>query len=34
MQYLQLLQERGIEAKFLSLEGLDINERNDALVKV
>ncbi|PWT95759.1 MAG: NADPH-dependent FMN reductase [Bacteroidetes bacterium] len=34
LQYLQLLKEKGIEAKFLTLEGLDINERNEGLVKV
>lgn len=30
-QYLRLLEEKGTVAKFLSLEDLDVNKRNDAL---
>ena len=30
-QYLQLLQNKGVEAKFLSLEGLNVSERNTAI---
>lgn len=30
-QYLQLLQEKGITANFVSLEGLDVSERNPAI---
>ncbi len=30
-QYLQLLKNKGVDAKFLSLEGLDVNERSPAI---
>ena len=30
-QYLQLLQHKGVEARFVSLEGLDVSERNPAI---
>lgn len=30
-QYLQLLQHKGVEASFVSLEGLDVSERNPAI---
>jgi NAD(P)H-dependent FMN reductase len=30
-QYLQLLHNKGVEAKFVSLEGLDVNERNASI---
>ena len=30
-QYLQLLQQKGVEAKFVSLEGLDVSGRNPAI---
>ncbi|HMC85820.1 MAG TPA: NADPH-dependent FMN reductase, partial [Chitinophagaceae bacterium] len=30
-QYLQLLKDKGVEAKFVSLVGLDVNERNPAI---
>lgn len=30
-QYYRLLQEKGLDTKFVSLEGMDINNRNDAL---
>jgi chromate reductase, NAD(P)H dehydrogenase (quinone) len=30
-QYLQLLQQKGVEANFFSLEGLDVSERNPAI---
>ncbi len=33
-QYLQLLNNKGIEVKFLSLEGLDVNERNASIKKL
>jgi len=34
VQYLQLLKDRGVEAKFVSLVGLDVNERNAAIKKL
>jgi chromate reductase len=33
-QYLQLLKDKGVEAKFVSLEGLDVSERNPAIQKL
>jgi chromate reductase len=33
-QYLQLLHNKGVEAKYVSLEGLDVNERNAAIQKL
>ena len=30
-QYLQLLKDKGVDAKFVSLEGLDVSERNPAI---
>ncbi|MEO5681778.1 MAG: NADPH-dependent FMN reductase [Chitinophagaceae bacterium] len=33
-QYLQLLKKKGIEAQFVSLEGLDVNQRNPAIQKL
>jgi chromate reductase, NAD(P)H dehydrogenase (quinone) len=30
-QYLQLLQKKGVDPKFVSLEGLDVSQRNDAI---
>lgn len=30
-QYLRLLEEKGVTAKFVSLEDMDVNRRNDAL---
>jgi chromate reductase, NAD(P)H dehydrogenase (quinone) len=33
-QYLQLLRDKGVDAKFVTLEGLDVNERNPAIQKL
>ena len=33
-QYLQLLKNKGIDAKFVSLEGMDVNERNAGIQKL
>jgi len=30
-QYLQLLQQKGVDARLVSLEGLDVNERNPSI---
>lgn len=30
-QYLQLLKEKGVDAAFVSLEGLNVNERNESI---
>ena len=33
-QYLQLLRDKGIDAQFVTLEGLDVNERNPSIQKL
>lgn len=33
-QYLQLLKQKGVKANFVSLEGLDVSERNPAIKKL
>jgi chromate reductase len=33
-QYLQLLKQKGVEANFVSLEGLDVSERNPSIKKL